>query len=647
MPYSPRRRKVRPLRVKLEQETRNVTPQDRAISPKPSNRLPQKSPDHYIECAASLFTEIQETVLGKEQRPDGHRTGPVPGGGVYGVLVGKREPPALQVVAFRQLKLALPDSESLSSQGELAFAGLIASVKWEPRFSGLEPIGWFRTHADGRANLSLKDLDVFNKFFKEAWHIGLLLQPGASIRARFFLREPDLSLQPLTGYRDVLALPGSGSRIVVERSVNRPPPVAPQIAPTRQATPYVSRRSSPLIWPVAVLVAAVISFGSWRLLKPPPERTTASHRPRSVVPDDKQSADLQAENLWKSWQDELRRQQQSAQVSDTARPPVVPPENSIGQYLTPPTPQSDRIAPNASDPARDDPSALSKSTSTRAASGSSRQGALTSKNDRRAAASIPRSRTRESNAIASSSTPPRQASGFLAKSATPTPANAAAPPVRIADPPIRQADRPFEPPPSASARMSSPATPTPSIPQTPTPAAGPPPSTAVPPLPTAIPSPTRDVPSVPPPSQTAPQPTTPAGSTASARPPQAPSSGRVIWTGHLSKNQYLVFDRGEASIGSSSGGLPGRPVDVRVSPGDLTKDGMLVYTVSKPASSSTQESPGAHNGWNKTRYEWAPDRAADIEVVEAPGPENAWRRLVLRAKNPKHSIILIDWKERP
>ena len=84
------------------------------------------------------------------------------------------------------------------------------------------------------------------------------------------------------------------------------------------------------------------------------------------------------------------------------------------------------------------------------------------------------------------------------------------------------------------------------------------------------------------------------------------------------------------------------PIEVTVSPGDLTKDGIIIYSAAKPVRSAI-ETPGPQNGWNKTRFEWAPDRAADIQVVEAPGPNNAWRRLVIRSTHSRNSIILVQW----
>jgi len=128
-----------------------------------------------------------------------------------------------------------------------------------------------------------------------------------------------------------------------------------------------------------------------------------------------------------------------------------------------------------------------------------------------------------------------------------------------------------------------------------------------------------------------------------AAPPPLPSSGRVIWTGHVRKNEFVTFEGGKASVGSLSGALPGIPVKVTVSPGDLTKDGITVYTARLRGSNGPPEAPGPENGWNKTLYLWDPGRTADFEVTEAPNPKNGWKRLVLRAKNAHDSIVMVEW----
>jgi hypothetical protein len=42
-------------------------------------------------------------------------------------------------------------------------------------------------------------------------------------------------------------------------------------------------------------------------------------------------------------------------------------------------------------------------------------------------------------------------------------------------------------------------------------------------------------------------------------------------------------------------------------------------------------------------YRLEPRHAADIEVVEPPGPANAWKRLILRGAGSRRSIIFVKW----
>ena len=88
---------------------------------------------------------------------------------------------------------------------------------------------------------------------------------------------------------------------------------------------------------------------------------------------------------------------------------------------------------------------------------------------------------------------------------------------------------------------------------------------------------------------------------------------------------------------------PARPFKFSVSPGDLSSDGIVLYTSNMQYANNVVEPPGAQNGWNKTVYTWNPKYANDASVVESPAQQNQWSRIVLRSKNPKISVIVIDW----
>jgi serine/threonine protein kinase len=79
------------------------------------------------------------------------------------------------------------------------------------------------------------------------------------------------------------------------------------------------------------------------------------------------------------------------------------------------------------------------------------------------------------------------------------------------------------------------------------------------------------------------------------------TSGTIVWSGELPKNAVLVIDEQQVSIGSITGSLPGKPVQIEVTP-------------------------------------------KDIKVRQAPDPANAWKLIILYSGNQKYSSITINWR---
>jgi hypothetical protein len=79
-----------------------------------------------------------------------------------------------------------------------------------------------------------------------------------------------------------------------------------------------------------------------------------------------------------------------------------------------------------------------------------------------------------------------------------------------------------------------------------------------------------------------------------------PRSGYVIWSGQLEREGLVEITGGRASIGTLRGELPGVPVLVEIEP-------------------------------------------KDVGVAEAAGPQNGWKRLVLRSRNRRLSVVTIKW----
>ena len=511
-----------------------------------------KSHEGFVQCHSTLLAEISAAALPKESRPL-HLKLEIGGGflgknvsmnygaaapsghsEVSGVLLGRREGSRLHIVAFRPMAVAPQETDGVvfSDDWERAFGGLVARVRWDPKLAGLQVAGWFRAHPKASLNLSRRDLQVFNRFFREPWQIGVVLQPQErSSRGRFFLREVDASADPFSG-QDVMV------RWSATRETHLPAVRPPASVPTEFPAPRDGRGKGPF-WP-AVVVAAAVAGTAWWMLKPPQTAApTVQQTPQTAANSDSEGSQ-QAEALWKKWQSEAQQKNGAA--------PLAP--DPLGEEIaTPPAPDLAKPQPPAAPPA-------------------------------------PHPQARKPWV------PPATAAAPVSHTVIETP------------PPVLSATVP----PDGSARTVV-------LPPTSTPS--PPPRPVV--------QPAR----------------------APAPPPPTPSSGRVIWTGHVRKNDFVIFENGKASIGSLSGALPGVPVRVTVSPGDLTKDGMTVYTSRLRGSNGPAEAPGPQNGWNKTVYSWDPGRTADFEVTEAPNPKNGWKRLVLRAKNPHDSIVMVEWSREP
>src|SRR6202011_5225167 len=120
-------------------------------------------------------------------------------------------------------------------------------------------------------------------------------------------------------------------------------------------------------------------------------------------------------------------------------------------------------------------------------------------------------------------------------------------------------------------------------------------------------------------------------------PPQL-GTGHLIWTGSLRKNAVLSFSPDGASSGVLNGRLPGGPVKISLQPAELTDSGIAVYS-RDPDRSGAGGQPEKWNGWNVVVYhDWDPKKITEVSVVEAPGPANDWKRLVLRNGNRNASV---------
>jgi hypothetical protein len=96
-----------------------------------------------------------------------------------------------------------------------------------------------------------------------------------------------------------------------------------------------------------------------------------------------------------------------------------------------------------------------------------------------------------------------------------------------------------------------------------------------------------------------------------------------------------------ASLGYLNGWLPAGPVHIEVHPGELIEGGMVIFTKD---GSLRSESPSLSNGWNTLMYKLDVARAAELEILEAPGQANAWSHIILRNGARPISVVVVDWR---
>ena len=122
-----------------------------------------------------------------------------------------------------------------------------------------------------------------------------------------------------------------------------------------------------------------------------------------------------------------------------------------------------------------------------------------------------------------------------------------------------------------------------------------------------------------------------------------PRSGRIIWTGSLGRRGVVEIEGSRPSIGSLIGALPGGvPVSFHIAPAEFGDHGLVIYTADS-SREGRSEKPARANGWNSTEFQFDPERARELVVIEAPNTTNSFKRLVLRNEGRSCSVVVIDW----
>jgi hypothetical protein len=158
-----------------------------------------------IEYPLEVLDEIRAAVCdGLQQLAHG-------GLEVGGVLFGVRRENTTRILTWRPISCehAQGPSLRLSARDRIDLARLLEVAKTDSDLAGLQPAGWFLSHARSDIFLTQSDQEIFHGFFPEPWQVTLVLRPSKSgaARAGFFLREADGSLRSESSYKDFVAEP--------------------------------------------------------------------------------------------------------------------------------------------------------------------------------------------------------------------------------------------------------------------------------------------------------------------------------------------------------------------------------------------------------------------------------------------------------
>ena len=556
------------------------------------------APEHdlRIEYSVVALDEIRQTAVEGYHR--------LPHGGVEtgGILFGTHQENTVRIQAWRAIDCQYSKGPSfvLSENEEAALAETLESWRGEAALDGLEPVGWYRAHTRSEVSLADADLAFFNRFFPQPWQTGLIVRPSsfAPTRAGFFLREADGGIRAESSYHEFTLLPigaDQAAMAAAAAAIQKAAPAATAKAPNPVLeVPPPPPRGSGASWKWYAVVLGVLAFailGFW-LMKPSPQGVKLSAMDMGgqlrIAWDVAARPITRARSGWIEIDDHGVRTHVSLTPADLHSGSVFYARQSgdVAVRLTVDSPGS---APFAETTRFLKPG--------------------------------------ESVAL-------QQRVDAQAKPEPPHPA--AVEPARVEAQPVAVKS----PAPVASAK----------------------PAVAFRAPEAAVRLPSTELPAIPPPEIDSPQPAPPAGLASVlvpvVAPPAAPAaqprratapatgaaaSGRITWIGKFPKNGRLVIEHNHASAGALTGALPAVKARVSAYPGDLSSAGLTLFTADPRYAQPLSEKAGAENGGHPTTYTWDPKRAAGVQVLEQPGPQNGYK-LVLESALPKLSVVVLEWR---
>jgi len=125
---------------------------------------------------------------------------------VGGVLYGTVESDVVRILAVREIACehARGPSFILSDNDRALLAEQWDRDRDDPRLSGFSALGFYVSHTRSEVTLLPADVEFFNEFFPDPYHVALVIRPGraGAMRAGFFVREADGSVKADTSYQD-------------------------------------------------------------------------------------------------------------------------------------------------------------------------------------------------------------------------------------------------------------------------------------------------------------------------------------------------------------------------------------------------------------------------------------------------------------
>jgi len=549
----------------------------------------------------------------------------VPHGGVEtgGILFGTHQGDLVRILAWRPIacEYATGPSFTLSEKDRAALTEALRSSSADVDLAALEPAGWYHSHTRSEIFLSDLDLEFFQHYFPQRWQVALVVRPAsfAPARAGFFFREADGSVHAEKSYAEFLLTPsgaaGPRAKQEQEEDKEQQTPIAAQaraeaareLAEPEPERPAVeTRRGWRWKWYAAALIviAAAAATGIW-LFQPSTERLSLSAT----------DADGQLHIAWNRTAGPIRNAVRgSLEIEDhgvRTEAKLTPADLRSGSISYAPQSGNIVVRLKVDQPGR---APVEEVTRFLKPGESSPPPAVPQPDpakeilEREAAAM--RTRIEQQDAQLS------KLQKMVGTMQPPHPSVPALPPAPIQRtepaPPPKQAARPL-PVMAALPAVTIPQPKTLSLPPAIEPVALAPPTAVAMRAPVPVPS----------------------------APP--PASGRIIWTGKFAKDGRLVIEGRRASTGAIVGALPARPARVSAYPGDLTDEGMKLFTSEVKYARPQIEAAGAGNGWNRTTYTFDPKRSARVRIVEQPGPKNGYK-LVMQSDTTKLGVVVIEWR---